>query len=142
MTNFPERRNELQSILPRLAREIPGTVSGFANLHKAATATGQLDAKTKELIALGIAVAIRCKSCIAYHVHDALKAGATRAEVVETLGVAIMMGGGPATMYACDAFTALEQFEARVNKRACTIKRRLAEYLSETQKLLAAPNYS
>jgi AhpD family alkylhydroperoxidase len=111
MTNFPERRNELQNILPRLARELPGPVSGFANLHKAATAAGKLDAKTKELIALGIAVAIRCESCIAYHVHDALKAGGTRAEVVETLGVAMMMGGGPATMYACDAFAALEQFE-------------------------------
>jgi len=111
MTNFPERRNELQRMMPRLARELPGPVGGFANLHKAATAAGKLDAKTKELIALGIAVAIHCESCIAYHVHDALKAGATRAEVVETLGVAMMMGGGPATMYACDAFAALEQFE-------------------------------
>jgi AhpD family alkylhydroperoxidase len=62
-------------------------------------------------MALGIAVAIRCDNCIAYHVHDALKVGATRAEIVETLGVAMMMGGGPATMYACEAFEALEQFE-------------------------------
>jgi AhpD family alkylhydroperoxidase len=62
-------------------------------------------------MALAIAVAIRCENCIAYHVHDALKAGATRPDVLEALGVAIMMGGGPAAMYACEAFQALEQFE-------------------------------
>ncbi len=110
-TNYPARRSELQGLMLRLGRELPGPLGGFANLHKAATAGGALDAKTKELIALGIAVAVHCDSCLAYHVHDALKAGATRAEVLEALGVAVMMGGGPATMYACDAFAALEQFE-------------------------------
>ncbi len=110
-TNYPARRSELQGLMLRLGRELPGPLGGFANLHKAATAGGALDAKTKELIALGIAVAVHCDSCLAYHVQDALKAGATRAEVLEALGVAVMMGGGPATMYACDAFSALEQFE-------------------------------
>lgn len=112
MTDFPARRAELQSIMPRLAAELRGPIGGFANLHKAATADGALNAKTKELIALGIAVATHCEPCIAYHVHDALKAGASRAEVVEALGVSVMMGGGPAAMYACDAFVALEQFES------------------------------
>jgi len=111
-TDFPARHSELQGVMLRLSRELSGPVSGFANLHKAAMAGGTLSTKHKELIALGIAVAIRCESCIAYHVHDALKAGATRAEVLETLGVAMMMGGGPATMYACDAFSALEQFSS------------------------------
>ncbi len=111
-TNYPARRNELQGLMMRLGRELSGPMGGFANLHKAATAKGALDAKTKELIALGIAVAVRCESCIAFHVHDALAAGASRAEVLDTLGVAVMMGGGPAAMYACDAFSALEQFES------------------------------
>jgi AhpD family alkylhydroperoxidase len=111
-TNFLARRNELQGLMLQLGRELPGTMGGFANLHKAATAGGALNAKTKELIALGIAVAIRCDSCIAFHVHAALAAGATHAEVVEALGVAVLMGGGPAAMYACDALTALEQFES------------------------------
>lgn len=110
--NYPERRQELKSRMIRLGREIPGPMNGFANLHKSATANGTLNTKTKELIALGIAVAIRCESCITYHVHDSLAAGATHAEVLETLGVAVMMGGGPAMMYACDAMAALEQFEA------------------------------
>ncbi len=115
-TNYPARHSELQSLFPRLGRELPGPVAGFASLHKAATAAGTLDTKTKELMALAIAVAIHCDPCIAYHVHDALKAGATRAEVLEALGVAVMMGGGPAAMYACDAFSALEQFESQQQK--------------------------
>ena len=112
-TNYPARHSELQAVMLRLSRELPGPVSGFANLHKAAMAGGTLSTKHKELIALGIAVATQCESCIAYHVHDALKAGASRAEVLEALGVAVMMGGGPAAMYACDALTALEQFAGK-----------------------------
>jgi len=111
-TNYPARRSELQGLMLRLGRELPGPMGGFGNLHKAATASGALDTKTKELIALGIAVAIRCDSCIGFHVHAALAAGATRAEVLDALGVALLMGGGPAAMYACDALTALDQFEA------------------------------
>ncbi len=111
--NFPEKRHDLQVLLGRLSKELPGAVSGFANLHKGAMAAGTLDAKFKELIALGIAVAIHCDDCIAYHVHDALKAGASHAEIIEALGVAIMMGGGPAAMYACEAFEALEQYESK-----------------------------
>ena len=60
--NYPERRRELQGLMGRLGREIPGTMRGFAGLHEAATAAGALDAKSKELIALGIAVAVRCDS--------------------------------------------------------------------------------
>jgi AhpD family alkylhydroperoxidase len=56
-------------------------------------------------------IAARCDGCIAYHVHDALKAGATRKEIVETIGVAVLMGGGPATVYGAEAFEALNQFE-------------------------------
>ena len=60
-TNYPARRSELQGLMLRLGRELPGPLGGFANLHKAATAGGALDAKTKELIALGIAVAVHCE---------------------------------------------------------------------------------
>lgn len=111
--NYPEKHHDLQLLLGKLGKELPGAVSGFANLHKGAMGAGVLDAKSKELMALAIAVAIRCEDCIAYHVHDALKAGASRAEIVETLGVAIMMGGGPAAMYACEAFDALQQYQSK-----------------------------
>ena len=110
-TNFSERREHLVSRLAQMGKTLPGPLGGFANLHKESVAEGTLSKKIKELIALGIGIAVRCDGCIAFHVHDALKVGATHAEILETLGVAIMMGGGPAAMYACDALDALEQFE-------------------------------
>ncbi len=110
-TNYPQRHQELQGLLGRLAKELPGPMAGFGRLHRDSVAQGTLPAKFKELIALAIAIAVRCEGCIAFHVHDAIAAGASREEIVETIGVAVMMGGGPAAMYACDAFEALDQFE-------------------------------
>ena len=46
------------------------------------------------------------------NVHDALEAGASREEILETIGVAIVMGGGPSLMYGAEAYEALDQFQA------------------------------
>lgn len=73
-------------------------------------AHGVLDSKTKELIALGIAITVRCDGCIAFHVNEALKSGATSNEILETIGVAVLMGGGPSVVYGCEAMEALNQF--------------------------------
>lgn len=108
---YPEYYERLQKISGRLARELRSTLSAFAQLNGAATAKGALSSKHKQLIALGIAVTVRCDGCIAYHVHDAIRAGASRQEILETIGVAILMGGGPAMVYGCEALEALEQFE-------------------------------
>ncbi|MBK8616698.1 MAG: carboxymuconolactone decarboxylase family protein [Anaerolineales bacterium] len=86
-------------------------MAGFGELHKQSMMDGVLSAKVKELIALAIAITVRCDGCIAYHVHDALHAGATRPEIVESIGVAVMMGGGPSTIYGSEALLALDQFE-------------------------------
>jgi AhpD family alkylhydroperoxidase len=110
--NYPEYYQHLQKLGGRLSKELRSTISAFAQLNGAATAEGALSTKVKQLIALGIAITVRCDGCIAYHVHDAIRAGASRQEIVETIGVAILMGGGPARIYACEAFEALEQFEA------------------------------
>jgi AhpD family alkylhydroperoxidase len=90
----------------------PEVMKAFATLSNAASAPGSLDAKTKELIALGIAVINRCDECITVHVQDAIEAGATKQDIVETLGVAIMMGGGPSVMYSTHAIAALKELEA------------------------------
>jgi AhpD family alkylhydroperoxidase len=70
-----------------------------------------LETKTKELIALGIAITARCEGCIAYHVHDAMKAGANKEEIIETVSVAILMGGGPSVVYGIEAMQALSQYQ-------------------------------
>ncbi len=110
--NFPEHYNHLRNLMGKLGQEIPGPMGGFSQLHKVSVAEGTLNTKTKELIALGIAISVRCDGCIAFHVHDALAAGASRAEIAETIGVAVLMGGGPSVMYGCEAYEAMEQFEA------------------------------
>jgi AhpD family alkylhydroperoxidase len=112
--NYPEKYIRLQKLAGRLGKQIPEPMKGFRELHQNSLADGQLPRKTKELIALGIAISALCEGCVAYHVHDALKAGASREEVLETIGVALMMGGGPALIYGCEAFEALEQFEGEV----------------------------
>jgi AhpD family alkylhydroperoxidase len=92
---------------------IPEVYSAFGELHKVAMAEGSLDKKTKELIALAIGISSRCDGCIANHARGAALADATEAEVAETIGVAILMAGGPATVYGPRAFAAFREFEKK-----------------------------
>ena len=109
--NYPEYFRFLQESQKKLVDELPGPMTGFAQLHKESIKDGALTTKIKELIALGIGIAVRCDGCISYHVHDAIKSGASREEIIETIGVAILMGGGPSMVYGCEAMEALDQFE-------------------------------
>lgn len=109
-TDYAAYHHHLEERLTQLGKEIPGPMTGFARLRKKAVETGALDAKSKELMALAIGIAVHCEGCIAYHTFDAVAAGATRPELLETIGVALMMGGGPASVYAAHALDAIDQF--------------------------------
>ena len=78
----------------------------------AAQAPKALDGRIAELMALAIAIAQRCEGCVVYHTGAALKKGASRDEILDTIAVAIEMGGGPATVYGADALAAYDQFAA------------------------------
>lgn len=91
---------------------IPGVYEGFGRMHAAAFADGEVDHKTKELIALAIAVAVRCDGCIAAHAKAAAREKATEKEVAETIGIAISMSGGPGTVYGPRAMAAYRSFTA------------------------------
>jgi AhpD family alkylhydroperoxidase len=106
--NHVERYEQLKVLSAKLISEIPEVMAGFGALHSS-------DTKSKELIALGIAITVHCDGCIAFHVHDALNAGASRQEIVEAIGVAILMGGGPSMVYGCEALEALNEFEKEQN---------------------------
>ena len=112
MHDWPEMAKELSAQLRDLRGGAPDVMKAFAGIAQAATAAKALDTKTKELIALGIGVAVRCDDCIAFHVKAAVEHGASREEVLETLGMAIYMGAGPAVMYASHALEAFSQFMA------------------------------
>jgi AhpD family alkylhydroperoxidase len=108
--NYVDYHRHLEERLAQLGRELPGPMTGFARLHKKAVEDGALSGKVKEMMALAISIAVGCEGCIAYHVHDAVKAGATRPELLETIGVGLLMGGGPGSIYAAHALDAIEQF--------------------------------
>jgi AhpD family alkylhydroperoxidase len=93
-----------------LRRAIPDVYKGFGELAKAAMAPGALATSFKELIALTIGIVHGCDGCIASHARAAVRAGATREEAAEAIGVAIMMYGGPATIYGARAYTAFCEF--------------------------------
>ncbi|MDY0330081.1 MAG: carboxymuconolactone decarboxylase family protein [Thiomonas sp.] len=92
-------------------REAAGTMKAFGAFMGEALGDGVLDAKTKELIALGMAITARCVYCIGIHVEKCLRAGVSHAEIVEVCKVAIVMGGGPAMTYIAEVKKALDLFE-------------------------------
>ena len=104
MPDWPQITKEVTAQLKTLRADAPEVMKAFSSLAQAASTSKALDAKTKELIALGIAVAVRCDDCIAFHVKAALERGA------ETLSMAIYMGAGPSVMYATHALEAFSQF--------------------------------
>ena len=111
MKDFPAHYAELNQWMERLGQSIPEVMQGFGALHEASIKSGALDGKTKELIALGIAITVRCDGCISFHVHDAMVGGASEAEIAETVAVAILMGGGPSVVYGIEAMQAVEQYQ-------------------------------
>jgi AhpD family alkylhydroperoxidase len=110
--DWPRLAAEFSQPLRELRNGTPDTMRSFSTLARAALEAKALDTKTKELLALGIAVAVRCDACIAFHAEAAVKQGASREELMETMGMAIYMGAGPSVMYAAQAVEAFDQFAA------------------------------
>lgn len=102
--------DELSPLHRRLRQAIPEAYRGFGELHTAAFAPGSLDTATKELIALAIAVVEGCDGCVASHAQAAARAGATRDQAAEAIGVTFLMHGGPATIHGPRAYDAFCEF--------------------------------
>lgn len=102
--------SDLREPTKSLRHAIPATWAGFVSMHQAAMADGALPASLKESVALALSVVKRCDGCIAYHAKAAARAGATADEVAEILGVALLMDGGTASVYAPRAWEAFLEF--------------------------------
>jgi len=101
---------EVKRSLGNLGKNYPDLMGAFSSFMGAVEKEGALSHKTKELMSIALSVACRCKWCIAFHVKNALNAGATKEEIMESCFVAALMGGGPALMYTQLAVKALEDF--------------------------------
>ncbi|MCX6089758.1 MAG: carboxymuconolactone decarboxylase family protein [Candidatus Atribacteria bacterium] len=106
---FPEYREQLK----KLKEEAPATLEGFNRFYRQIMSEGVLDPKIKELITLGIGVAIHCENCIMLHTRGALKAGASREEVLEAAAVGVVMGGGPAFTFLPLVIKTIEAVEEK-----------------------------
>lgn len=101
---------ELSPLHRQLRRAIPDVYRGFGALSQAAFADGALSTKTKELMALAIGVVEGCDGCVASHAQAAARAGATKQEAAEAIGVTFLMHGGPATIHGARAYDAFCEF--------------------------------
>jgi AhpD family alkylhydroperoxidase len=108
--DYAQIANDVITGVGLLRQGSPEAMKAFASLATAGTATSAIDTKTKELMALAIGVATHCEGCVAYHTEMAHQHGATREEVLETVALAIYMGGGPAAVFGGDAVRAYDQF--------------------------------
>lgn len=108
--SFTKAADDVVAGIGLIREGAPATMKAFGSLALAATAPNALDTKTKELMALAISIAVRCGGCVAYHTRAALKAGAIREEIAETVALAVYMGGGPAAVYGADALRAFDEY--------------------------------
>jgi AhpD family alkylhydroperoxidase len=108
--HYHDMREELRGSYDKLRERVPGVASGYAALHRGAMSEGELSRKTKELIALAVSVTLQCDGCVAAHARAAARHGATAQEIAETVGVCILMNGGPGTVYGSRALDAFEEF--------------------------------
>jgi len=110
MDRNPQLLAELRGPTVSLRHAIPDTWQGFVTMHQSAMADGAVSSGLKEAAALAISVVKRCDGCIAYHARSAARAGARPEEVAELLGVALLLDGGSASIYAPRAWEAFLEF--------------------------------
>jgi AhpD family alkylhydroperoxidase len=79
--------------------EMPGLIKAFGDFHRQVMKPDALTVMEKELMALAIGLAMRCENCIYAHVQAAIRAGATRQQILEAAEVAVLMQGGPTYTY-------------------------------------------
>ena len=103
---------ETKQSFAKFHKETPATFEGFGVMGKEAKKESHLSEKTKEFIALGISIAVRCESCIGLHVEHLVRLGATKEELVEALSMSSYMGGGPSITYSAKALDAFEQLSS------------------------------
>lgn len=113
LNNWVELLKNARGAAGALMKVNPKLTTAFQGLNAAQNGAGALDTKTRELIALAVAVTTRCDSCIASHASAARAAGVTEAELSDALGTAIALNAGAAYVYSVRAMEAFGQFEAK-----------------------------
>lgn len=109
--NPQDKMNEFFTYIAQYSGTYPDIASAFMELQGSVMSDGRVDAKTKELIAIGIAVSLRCIPCIYAHTSGALTQGATPEQIMEAASVAVLMSGGPGMAHVTEVMKAIEAFQ-------------------------------
>jgi AhpD family alkylhydroperoxidase len=115
MMDWNAYRDQVKAAVQEISAANPDLVKAYAGLHHANSKSAHLDAKTRELIALAVSVTLRCDGCINAHTDAAVKAGATKEEMIDAMGMAIMVNAGATMVYAARMVDALD-FKAAAAK--------------------------
>lgn len=118
MLDWKQYRDQMGARLREIRTTKPDIMKAYAELHHANAASTHLDAKTRELIALAVAVSLRCDGCINAHTDAAVKAGASKEEMVEALSVAIMVNAGAAMVYSARTMDAFDTYTQPANTQS------------------------
>jgi AhpD family alkylhydroperoxidase len=108
MLDWNAYRDQINTAVKEMSAVNPDIVKAYAGLHHANAKSTRLDARVRELIALGVAVSLRCDGCINAHTEAAIKAGATKEDIVDALCVAIMVNAGAALVYSARTIDAYD----------------------------------
>jgi AhpD family alkylhydroperoxidase len=108
MIDWNEYHKQVGARIGDVMKLSPDTVRGYQTLSNANAKTTLLGEKTRQLISLAVAVTTRCDGCIVVHTDLALKAGASKEEIAEALGVAVALNAGAALVYSSRVVDAVE----------------------------------
>lgn len=113
--SYKDLTSAINEKLAEIRQAKPDAMNGFSQMAQSALKEDALSYKQKELMAMSIAIAMRCQGCLGFHAKALVKAGCRRAEFMEMLQVAIYMGGGPSVMTAAEALMAYEEFGGEIS---------------------------
>ncbi|MDR3490343.1 MAG: carboxymuconolactone decarboxylase family protein [Bradyrhizobium sp.] len=117
MLDWNDYRRQLAAGVKEIGQLSPDTIKGYVALSSAGQKTDRLGAKVRELIALAVAVTLRCDGCITVHTDAAIKCGATREEIAEALGVATNVNAGAALVYSARVMDAFKEYPSAASPR-------------------------
>ena len=108
MSDAKEFYSQIGAKMEKMRKDTPAMTTGFGTLFSKVMKDGAISLREKELVALGIAIAVNCAPCIRAHVKKCLETGSNKEQILEAASVAVVMGGGPAYMYMTEVMDALE----------------------------------
>lgn len=113
MNNMLQQYEHIVGMMGEISYHLPDVLASFDEMRLATMLESTLEKKDKNLIGIGLAVATGGEGWVEHFVIHALQSGATQQEIIEMIGVAILMGGASIIKYGCAAYETMLEYEMR-----------------------------